>query len=109
MSSSELGPEDPAQEQPAEAAGAAAADAEQQPVERVAVETAHAPIEVGLERSVRYGRILIAGVVLGAVIGALAAHGRRGRRDRADARCGAFPGALAPRVTQKRRSNRRAD
>lgn len=43
-----------------------AAEAAQKPVE-----VQHAPIEVGLQRSVRYGRILIAGAVLGAAIGAI--------------------------------------
>ncbi len=36
------------------------------------VEIPHAPIEVGLQRSVRYGRILIGAAALGALIGAIA-------------------------------------
>ncbi len=37
-----------------------------------AVEIAHEPIEVGLQRSVRYGRILVVASVLGALFGAVA-------------------------------------
>lgn len=36
------------------------------------VEIPHAPVEVGLQRSVRYGRILIGAAALGALIGAIA-------------------------------------
>lgn len=35
------------------------------------VEVRHAPVEVGLQRSVRYGRILISGAVIGALVGVI--------------------------------------
>lgn len=35
------------------------------------VETQHEPVEVALQRSVRYGRVMISGAVLGAVLGAV--------------------------------------
>lgn len=37
-----------------------------------AAEVAHEPVEVELRRSVRYGRIIVSGVVLGIVIGVIA-------------------------------------
>ncbi|MBO1901637.1 hypothetical protein J4H92_06685 [Leucobacter weissii] len=56
--------DDPAVGEPADpAAGSASAPAAIQ----------HEPVEVGLERSVRYGRIITVAIVLGAVIGAAAA------------------------------------
>lgn len=36
--------------------------------EREPVEVAHEPVQVGIERSVRFGRIIITGTVLGAVL-----------------------------------------
>ncbi len=50
---------------PAEQAEAAA----EQPEPR---ETQHAPIEVGLQRSVRYGRIIVGATILGAIVGLIA-------------------------------------
>lgn len=44
-------------------------EAAEQPEEHVEVEVVHAPVEVELQRSVRVGRLLIGGAVLGALVG----------------------------------------
>lgn len=76
MSSEALGDEVP--ESPAENAGDSgavdySAEGEAEPAAALpeAVEVVHAPIEVGLQRSVRFGRILIVASALGAIIGAV--------------------------------------
>lgn len=75
MSNEELTPKSTDELTPGEAVTEAEAMVEveaeaETPIEPVEIQ--HAPIEVGLQRSVRFGRILIVGAGLGAILGIIA-------------------------------------